>query len=167
MRDNKTHKNEDWGLKKFKKGEADHEEYGPDQNHNLAFLVPVPIYYGYGCPSGIPSGPGGGCAAVSIRLSSGQFRSLIVWYRVVAEEGFRLEVAPHRGGDAVGPVVVTVADVEEGMDMVVTTVVTVCTMTAVRTEVVGAELEGDAEEDVGVGEDAVSIPSFLDGLTMS
>ena len=56
----------DWGLKKSKKGEADYKAQGRNQEHGLAFLVPVPIFYGYGCPSGIPCGPDGWCAAVSV-----------------------------------------------------------------------------------------------------
>lgn len=64
-----------WGLKKLKKREADHEARGRIQQHSLAFLVPVPIYYGYGCPSGIPCGPDGWCAAVSVCLLGEPFCS--------------------------------------------------------------------------------------------
>ena len=62
-------KKRNFGLKKTKKGGVGHDPvYERDNWHGLAFLVPVPIYYGYGCPSGIPCGPDGGCAAVSVRL---------------------------------------------------------------------------------------------------
>ena len=71
---NKERKRKDRDLEKVKRGEMDHEAYERNQQHGLAFLVPVPTYYGYGYPSGIPCGPDGGCAAVSA-LSGEPFRS--------------------------------------------------------------------------------------------
>ena len=66
----KPRKRRNWRLKKLKRGRVSHGlAYGRNDRHGLAFLVPVPIYYGYGCPSGIPRGPDGRCAAVSICLS--------------------------------------------------------------------------------------------------
>ena len=62
-------------LKELRKSESDHETPGRDQQHSLAFLVPVPLFYEYGCPSVIPSGPDGQCAAVSLYLSNKTFRS--------------------------------------------------------------------------------------------
>jgi len=61
---NKTSKRKDRDLKKSKRSETDQEAHERNQQHGLAFLVPVPIYYGYGCPSGVPCGPDGACAAV-------------------------------------------------------------------------------------------------------
>ena len=71
----KPRKRKGWGLKNFTKGKVDHETYGHSQRHDLAFLVPVPINYGYGCPSGIPRGPDGRCAAVSVRHCGEPLRS--------------------------------------------------------------------------------------------
>ena len=65
----KPRKRRDWKLKQIKRGGVSHgSNCGGDDQHGLGFLVPVPIYYGYGCPSGISHGPDGGCAAVSICL---------------------------------------------------------------------------------------------------
>ena len=65
----KPRKGRNWRLKQIKRGGVSRgPTYGGNDEHGLAFLVPVPIYYGYGYPSGVPDGPGGGCAAVSICL---------------------------------------------------------------------------------------------------
>ena len=72
---NKTRKRKDRDLKKSKKSETDQEAYERNQQHGPAFLVPIPIYYGYGCPSGVPCGPDGACAAVSVYISGGPFIS--------------------------------------------------------------------------------------------
>ena len=61
----KTRKRKERDLKKPKEGEVGYETNWYNQQHGPAFLLPVPIYYGYGDPSGIPCGPDGGCAAVS------------------------------------------------------------------------------------------------------
>ena len=66
----KTRKRKERDLKKVEKGEMDREAYERSQQHGLAFLVPVPIYYGYGYPYGIPCGPDGACAAVGVSLSN-------------------------------------------------------------------------------------------------
>ena len=74
-RADKTRKRKDRDSKKSKRSGTDQEAHGRSQEHGLAFLVPVPIYYGYGCPSGVPRGPDGACAAVSVCLPGGPFRS--------------------------------------------------------------------------------------------
>ena len=61
----KTRRRKDRELQKVKRGEMDRETYKRSQQHDHAFLVPIPIYYGYGYPFGIPCGPDGRCAAVS------------------------------------------------------------------------------------------------------
>ena len=77
-RNHKTRKRKDRELKKLKRGETDNEVYERSQQHGLAFLVPVPLYYGYGCPSGVPCGPDGACAAVSVRLPDRALQFLTV-----------------------------------------------------------------------------------------
>jgi len=62
-------------LKKLKKSELDYETLRHNQQHSFAFLVPVPLFYGYGCPSVVPCGLDGRCAAVSVCLSNKAFRS--------------------------------------------------------------------------------------------
>ena len=74
-RAHKTRKRKDGDLKESKRGEVNHQDYERNKQHGLAFLVPVPIYYGYGCPSGIPCGPDGGCAAVGVCFPGEPFRS--------------------------------------------------------------------------------------------
>ena len=65
----KPRKRRNWRLKKIKRGGVSRgPTYGGNDRHGLGFLVPVPIYYGYGHPSGIPRGSDGGCSAVSFRL---------------------------------------------------------------------------------------------------
>lgn len=39
-----------------------------NRDRGLAFLVSVPLSCGYGFPSGVPHGPGGGCAGVGTHL---------------------------------------------------------------------------------------------------
>ena len=73
----KTRKRKERDLK-LKIREVDHEVNGHNQQHGLAFLLPVPLYYGYGDPSGIPCGPDGGCAAVSAWISDNCLPFLIV-----------------------------------------------------------------------------------------
>ena len=78
----KSRKKRDRQLKQIKRGGVSHgPNYGGNDEHGLAFLVPVPIYYGHGCPSGIPHGPDGGCAAVSVCLQ------LILPFLTVAVQG--------------------------------------------------------------------------------
>ena len=74
-RGDKTRKRKDRELKKSKGRETDHDAYERGQRHGLAFLVPVPIYYGYGYPFGVPCGPDGACAAVSCLAPNEPFRS--------------------------------------------------------------------------------------------
>ena len=65
----KPRKRRNWRLKKLKRGWVSRgPTNGGNDRHGLAFLVPVPVYYGYGYPSRIPRGSDGGCAAVSFRL---------------------------------------------------------------------------------------------------
>lgn len=54
-------------LEKLKRGKLDEKTYHRGLDHNAAFLVPVPMYYGYGVPGAAAGGGfGAGCAAVSI-----------------------------------------------------------------------------------------------------
>ena len=56
-------------TEKFKQGKLNEKVYSRGLDHNAAFLVPVPMYYGYGIPgagcAGIAGGFGAGCASVS------------------------------------------------------------------------------------------------------
>jgi len=65
----KTQKRKARDLEKLKQGKLDERTYNSGSDHNSAFLVPVPVYYGYGIPgaacSGVVGGFGTGCAAVS------------------------------------------------------------------------------------------------------
>jgi len=74
----KACKRKERDLKKLKEGGVDHEASGHNQQHGLAFLLPVPIYYGYGDPSGIPCGPDGRCVAVSAWLPDECLSFLII-----------------------------------------------------------------------------------------
>ena len=70
----KTQKRKDRDMEKFKQGKLDEKTYNRGLDHNAAFLVPVPMYYGYGIPgagcSGMAGGFGAGCAVVSGLLSA-------------------------------------------------------------------------------------------------
>lgn len=57
-----------WRLKGLKRGEVGHEAHEPNRSHGLAFLVPVPIYYGNEHSSEVPYEPDGRCATVSTCL---------------------------------------------------------------------------------------------------
>ena len=63
----KTQKRKARDLEKLKRGKLDEKTYQRGLDHNAAFLVPVPLYYGYGIPMAGCSGGGFGaaCAAVS------------------------------------------------------------------------------------------------------
>ena len=65
----KTQKRRTRDLEKLKNGKLDEKTYQRGLDHNAAFLVPVPVYYGYGFPTaacaGIGGGFGVGCATVS------------------------------------------------------------------------------------------------------
>jgi hypothetical protein len=65
----KTQKRKERDTEKFKQGKLDEKIYNRRLGHNTAFLVPVPIYYGYGIPGaacgGVAGGFGAGCATVS------------------------------------------------------------------------------------------------------
>jgi len=55
-------------LERLKHGKLDEKTYHRGLDHNAAFLVPVPIHYGYGVPGAACTGVGGfgvGCATVS------------------------------------------------------------------------------------------------------
>ena len=65
----KTQKRRARDLEKLNHGKMDEKTYNRGLDHNAAFLVPVPVYYGYGVPlagcAGAGGGFGAGCAAVS------------------------------------------------------------------------------------------------------
>lgn len=64
----KARKRRERDLKELEKRRVDGETYDRvayNRDHELAFLLPVPLYYGYGYPSGIPPGPDGRCGGVS------------------------------------------------------------------------------------------------------
>ena len=65
----KTQKRKARDLEKMKQGKLDEKTYHRGLDHNAAFLVPVPIYYGYGIPgaacAGVAGGFGAACANVS------------------------------------------------------------------------------------------------------
>lgn len=65
----KTQKRKERDIERFKQGKLDGKTYSRGLDHDAAFLVPVPIYYGYGIPgaacSGVAGGFGGGCVTVS------------------------------------------------------------------------------------------------------
>lgn len=74
----KTQKRKARDLDKLKHGKLDEKAYQRGLDHNAAFLVPVPVYYGYGVGGAACAGGGGfvaGCAAVSSFLVC--FRYLI------------------------------------------------------------------------------------------
>ena len=73
---------------KFKRGKLDEKAFSRGLDHEAAFLVPVPTYYGYGAtevnPSGLVRRYGPGCVIVSGLLSAvcvGILYFLIVSYR--------------------------------------------------------------------------------------
>lgn len=64
----KTQKRKTRDLEKLKHGKLDEKTYHRGLDHNAAFLMPVPMYYGYGVPGAAYAGAGGfgaGCATVS------------------------------------------------------------------------------------------------------
>jgi hypothetical protein len=65
----KTQKRKARDLEKLKHGKLDEKTYQRGLDHNTAFLVPVPMYYGYGVPMAACGGSGGtfgaGCVTVS------------------------------------------------------------------------------------------------------
>lgn len=65
----KTQKRKARDLEKLKHGKLDEKMYRRGLDHNAAFLVPVPMYYGYGAPGAACGGLGGafglGCANAS------------------------------------------------------------------------------------------------------
>ena len=65
----KTQRRRARDLEKLNHGKMDEKTYNRGLDHNAAFLVPVPVYYGYGVPlagcAGAGGGFGAGCAAVS------------------------------------------------------------------------------------------------------
>ena len=64
----KTQRRRARDLEKLNHGKMDEKTYNRGLDHNAAFLVPVPVYYGYGVPgaacAGVGGGFGPGCAAV-------------------------------------------------------------------------------------------------------
>ena len=70
----KTQKRKMRDLERLKNGKLDEKTYRRGLDHNAAFLVPVPMYYGYGVPGAACAGAGGGfgvgCAAVRSFLVS-------------------------------------------------------------------------------------------------
>ena len=65
----KMRKRKERDLEKLKQGKLDEKTHKRGSAHDDAFLVPVPLYYGYGIPgagcSGIAGGFGAGCVTVS------------------------------------------------------------------------------------------------------
>ena len=78
----KTQKRKARDLAKLKDGKLDEKTYHRGLDHNAAFLVPVPVYYGYGFPTaacaGIGGGFGVGCATVS------GYRYFVVYVSVIS-----------------------------------------------------------------------------------
>lgn len=85
----KTRRRKERDMEKLKQGKLDEKLYNRGLDHTVAFLVPVPMYYGYGIPgaacSGIAGGFGAGCASVSGFLS----RHLFCVFLIVASIGPR------------------------------------------------------------------------------
>lgn len=64
----KTQRRKARDLEKLKQGKFDERVYNRGLDHNAAFLVPIPMYYGYGIPGAACSGAGGfgaSCATAS------------------------------------------------------------------------------------------------------
>ncbi|KAF9643717.1 hypothetical protein BDM02DRAFT_3191302 [Thelephora ganbajun] len=94
----KTQKRKTRDLEKLKHGELDEKTYNRGLDHDTAFLVPVPMYYGYGIPAaacgGIAGGVGVGCAAAGVEELVVVVVAVGVVEEVVAEvvEGVEVEV---------------------------------------------------------------------------
>jgi hypothetical protein len=114
----KTQKRKARDLERFKQGKLNEQVYNRGLGHNAAFLVPVPLYFGYGIAGAACAGGAGGFGAGCATVSSFATHSLCLCFLMVSFNRALVDVAVVLVAVLVGDVevvldVAAAADVEE------------------------------------------------------